>query len=291
MSHEIFEMGAGGGLVRIDNPANGLKNNLPAGTVLHWGGNMGFPAQDFAIIRRTEGSYGTYYDTISLEDYGAHRVDNHSIKTADDGVWHGQHFFITELTLSGDELLDLVEKNKAKVRADEEVKSAKATAYSKRLAELRALKNGLLQLDDTNQNRLTTAAKNMRKELAAAFPGVKFQVKTERYSGGNNINIGWTDGPTVPQVEKITNKYSGGSFDGMVDLYTHESTAWTEVYGEGKYIFENRTYSRAFIEKVLTAANLLGTVEIKVYGESAYINGADQSLEHWARKALSEASA
>jgi hypothetical protein len=32
---------------------------------------------------------------------------------------------------------------------------------------------------------LNAAAKNMRIELKAAFPGVKFTVRSERYSGGD----------------------------------------------------------------------------------------------------------
>jgi hypothetical protein len=95
------------------------------------------------------------------------------------------------------------------------------------------------------------AAKNIRTELKRAFPSVKFSVRTEQYSGGNSVNVSWTDGPTAQQVERITNKYAGGSFDGMTDCYDYKRSPWTEVYGDAKYLFCNRDYSDRMLESVI----------------------------------------
>ena len=103
---------------------------------------------------------------------------------------------------------------------------------------------------------LVTAAKNIRIELARAFPGVKFRVRSRRYWMGNYINVGWTDGPTKKQVEEIIDKYEAGSFDGMTDLYTYESTAWTDAFGEAKYISANRSYTNATIATVIDKLKL-----------------------------------
>lgn len=97
---------------------------------------------------------------------------------------------------------------------------------------------------------LIVAARNVRSELKAAFPGVKFSVRTSRFSGGDSLDISWTDGPTTKQVEEVTNKYKAGSFDGMVDLYTYNTTEFTEKYGDAKYIGTSRKYSVEFLEKV-----------------------------------------
>ena len=47
----------------------------------------------------------------------------------------------------------------------------------------------------------TETAKIIRQELAKAFPGIKFSVKSKSYSGGSSIDVGWTDGPTPKMVE------------------------------------------------------------------------------------------
>lgn len=38
-------------------------------------------------------------------------------------------------------------------------------------------------------------ARQLKKELTRVFPGVKFSVKSEYFSGGNAVNVSWEDGP------------------------------------------------------------------------------------------------
>jgi hypothetical protein len=80
---------------------------------------------------------------------------------------------------------------------------------------------------------------NLRIELKAAFPGVKFSIRSDY----NSVRIAWTDGPRTAEVEAITSKYSAGSFDGMTDSYNYQRSPFTEVYGSAQYIFENRSHS------------------------------------------------
>lgn len=97
-------------------------------------------------------------------------------------------------------------------------------------------------------NSLIAAAKNIRIECARAFPGVAFSVRTKRFSGGNDIRVSWTDGPTTEQVKAISSRYESGSFDGMTDSYDYRKDhGWTDAFGESKYIFEERDYSDAAI--------------------------------------------
>lgn len=88
-----------------------------------------------------------------------------------------------------------------------------------------------------------TAAKNIRKELAEAFPGVKFSVRCSRFSGGNSIDVSWTDGPTSNRVEAIIGKYKDGDFDGMTDSYNYLRDDWTAKYGGAKYVHTRREHS------------------------------------------------
>lgn len=104
----------------------------------------------------------------------------------------------------------------------------------------------------TNEVRgYVLGAKNLRIELKRVFPEVKFSVRSESYSGGCSINVGWTDGPLTEDVEKISGKYQEGSFDGMTDCYNYDrEDVWTDVFGGAKYVMEQRHESPELIKKV-----------------------------------------
>lgn len=172
-------------------------------------------------------------------------------------------------------------EEKAKAAADKHVLEVARLRKAVEYAEL-------LKLSETNQDRLTTAAKNIRTELKRSFPKTKFAVKTKRYSGGNSVNVNWTDGPTQQQVDKIVKAYSAGDFDGSTDTYNYTGSAWVEVFGEAKYAFTSRTYSKAFVERVIKAKGYEGQVNIEGTDESAWVRAEDRSTEHWVRQALQE---
>lgn len=98
------------------------------------------------------------------------------------------------------------------------------------------------------------AAANIRKELALAFPGQKFSVRSDAYSMGNSVDIRWTDGPTTKEVEAITSKYSYGRFDGMTDSYdsdrSPEGLAVERVLGRAKYVQCHRSDSPEAMERI-----------------------------------------
>lgn len=63
-----------------------------------------------------------------------------------------------------------------------------------------------------------SAAKLIRHILKAAFPKVKFAVRTSRYAGGSSIDVSWTDGPTHAAVDAMIGGIEGKGFDGMQDM-------------------------------------------------------------------------
>ena len=102
-------------------------------------------------------------------------------------------------------------------------------------------------------------AKLIRRDLARHFPGIKFSVRSSRYSGGSSIDVGWTDGPTTKQVSPIAKRYQGASFDGMTDMKEYhedlvlqpDGIVKTVHYG-ADYVFSTRSYSQpdAFRETI-----------------------------------------
>ncbi len=61
------------------------------------------------------------------------------------------------------------------------------------------------------------AGKMIRAALKRAFPLTRFEVRGKSYSGGQSIDVSWTDGPTGKQVDSIIDRYESKGFDGMTD--------------------------------------------------------------------------
>jgi len=81
MKCRTYELGRGGGLVPIDPQAG---RGLPVGTVLHWGGNMGWSARDFCVLSETPTDFGGHYECFDLaeteKNHRLHCVEYSSVK-------------------------------------------------------------------------------------------------------------------------------------------------------------------------------------------------------------------
>lgn len=65
----------------------------------------------------------------------------------------------------------------------------------------------------------------IKEELRKEWPSTKFSVRSEYFANGNAVRVSYTlteDGPTLRQVERVTNKYQSGWFDGMTDMYNYD---------------------------------------------------------------------
>lgn|SRR3990167_4513970 len=296
MTIKTYEIGTDGKMVLIDTPVNHRKNNLPIGTVLHWGGNMAWVDQDYVIVSvepaKVDSVYGTIYRCVSMLDYSRHNTDGHSVKDSQNKTWHGQHFFLTEKVLNPEEVAGLVEKAHIKELAQKE--NMERQAVNKENAKTRILKENpsLEPVKSGSYPSAKLAAKNIRIELKKAFPGVKFSVRSEMFSGGDSVDIGWTDGPTEQEVKKISNKYEGGSFDGMTDSYTYETNiyrnAWTETFGDAKYVHENRHLSQEFMDH---KAKELGYPNAVYNPNTGDYSGVDMQTSEYIRREIRQQAA
>ncbi|EQB33585.1 hypothetical protein M529_03680 [Sphingobium ummariense RL-3] len=106
----------------------------------------------------------------------------------------------------------------------------------------------LKQGDDSASGKL--AAQNIRAELKAAFPGIRFGVRKAHWG---SVSVTWTDGPTEKRVGEIVNKYQGGHFNGMDDIYERADSPWTSVFGGSKYVFTSREFSAEMIARAIEA--------------------------------------
>lgn len=167
--------------------------------------------------------------------------DGGQMKQIPECILHGVQWEIFPEVVNEDEVRRMLEfaaseksrkEAEAKKKSEDFVVAADALKADPRYSGLQQTGQG----DSFNK----LVAKNLRRELKVAFPGIKFSVKC---SGFDSVTIAWTDGPTKAAVEQISNKYSGGHFDGMEDMYHATRSPWTEVFGSAKYIFVVRKHS------------------------------------------------
>ena len=106
---------------------------------------------------------------------------------------------------------------------------------------------------------VTETAKLIRKALRESFPGVKFSVRSDRYSGGSSINVSWTDGPTGKQVERVAGAFQGSYFDGMID---YKGSRYHKLDGEPVHFFADFVFcNREHTDKAICSAIIKATME------------------------------
>ncbi len=88
----------------------------------------------------------------------------------------------------------------------------------------------------------TESARLLKKDLRAAFPGIKFSCRGSRGTGYGNLSVSWTDGPTSDEVDAVVSRYEGKGFDGMDD---------STYYMKKTLVVEG--------EKVLSGLGIIGT--------------------------------
>ena len=182
--------------------------------------------------------------------------DGTESKGLPESIVRGVQWRILDDVATADEIATLRGGAILKRQEDEAQRKAKAKAFSARVAELRAdpRYSHLRQTTKDKYGSAARAAANIRAELKRAFPGVKFSVRSETYSGGDSIDVRWTDGPLAKDVENIAQKYRAGSFDGMTDCYNFVSSPWTAVFGDARHIFCEHSHSEA---EVLAAVDVV----------------------------------
>lgn len=101
---------------------------------------------------------------------------------------------------------------------------------------------------------LTDTANMIRADLKAAYPDVKFSVRTRRFANGTAADITWVDGPTTIQVGHLVGKYEASTFDAMIDLssprYATDENGEQIMYGT-KYVQWRREYSTEFLQTMV----------------------------------------
>ena len=139
-----------------------------------------------------------------------------------------------------EEIAQAIERANNFLKEEEEEKN-RAEEESTRAREEVIKKYGSI-FDQPSGKYITDAvlvAKHIRQDLANAFPGQKFSVRKTDYS---TIHIEWKDGPTKEEVEQIAGKHERICTPDRwnADLWEHNDTAFTSVFGGVDYLFYYR---------------------------------------------------
>ena len=103
-------------------------------------------------------------------------------------------------------------------------------------------KKEVKKMEDLKKLELVEAVKRIRRELRREFfQGTTFKVRSRRFSGGEAIDIEYTDGPATEKVEKIAKQYDDVSRDPLTgDI----------LLGGNRYVHVHRKYSDETLERV-----------------------------------------
>lgn len=170
-----------------------------------------------------------YYCTVVMQD-GATTSLPLDMLTGGPGVWSGR----AEVA-HADEVALAVAMAAARKSSEKRALEAAAVALAAEVAALKAT-HPELEIGSTRE----VAAKNMRKVLKAAFPGVAFSVRQPRGSMVYSIDVTWTGGPAREDVAALAGLFVSSRFDGMTDGYDSCRTAWTDTFGGCNGVFCRR---------------------------------------------------
>ena len=152
----------------------------------------------------------------------------------------GFYYDLNAPRATDEEISQAIERANNFIKEREEEKN-RAEEESERAREEVIKKYGAI-FDQPSGEHITDAvlvAKHIRQDLTNAFPGQKFSVHKADYS---TIHIEWKDGPTREEVEQIAGKHERMCTPDRwnADLWDHNDTAFTSVFGGVNYLFYYR---------------------------------------------------
>lgn len=96
------------------------------------------------------------------------------------------------------------------------------------------------------------AAALIRKEIKAAYPGLKFRCTSKNYSMGSSVNVYLEDQPkeVYDAITTLAKKYQYGHFDGMNDIYEYSNSR--DDIPQAKHVFVKNEMTEAKKQEVWT---------------------------------------
>ena len=233
MEEFVFTLGKGGLKRLSEHP------ELPKGTIVYaFGGGMeesrwATTGKGEEVVKLSENDSDSYFSNPfnNLDKYCRPISEKFGI---------GFYYDLNAPRATDEEINQAIERANQFLKEVEEEK--KREEEKRRQAREEVLKKYGAIFDQPSGKYMTDAvlvAKHIRKELSTEFPGQKFSVRKTDYS---TIHVEWKDGPTRDEVERIVGKHERSCVRDRWndDLWDHNDTAFTSVFGGVDYIFYYR---------------------------------------------------
>lgn len=163
-----------------------------------------------------------------------------------ESILHGKQWSIFPEIKSGEETARIVKHAESEERRKQQEKEEAERLYAAECERLKTAPEYAALSQDKNGAVQVTS--NIRKELKAKFPGVKFSVRKRSY---DSVSVNWTDGPTEEEVKAVTDKYKDSYFYGMQDMSVSCASPFNRIYGGVGYVFTDRDYSDDLKQKAV----------------------------------------
>ncbi|MBE5253084.1 MULTISPECIES: LPD29 domain-containing protein [Mixta] len=163
-----------------------------------------------------------------------------------ESILYGKQWSIFPEIKSGKETTRIVKQAEAEERRKKQAREEEARKYE---AECQRLKTAPEYASlSQDKNGAVQVTSNIRRELKAKFPGIKFSVRKRSY---DSVSVIWTDGPTEEEVKSVTDKYKDSYFDPMQDMSVSSASPFNRIFGGVGYVFTDRNYSDAMKQKAV----------------------------------------
>ena len=124
-------------------------------------------------------------------------------------------------------------------------------------------------------------AKLIRGAIAKAFPGQKFSVKSDSYSGGASIHVKYTGGPMASDVDAILDPYRGGDFDGSIDM-KYSRYSWLAPDGSASAAYSRGTVdNRGSDPGFIGDAHAAGSKYVRFGADFIFVERSATPGEYW----------
>jgi hypothetical protein len=163
-----------------------------------------------------------------------------------ESILHGKQWSIFSEIKNGEETARIVKHAESEECRKQKEKEEAERLYAAECEHLKTAQEyaGLSQ----EKHGAVQVTSNIRKELKAKFPGVKFSVRKRSY---DSVSVNWIDGPTEEEVKAVTDKYKDSYFDGMQDMSVSCASPFNRIYGGVGYVFTDRDYSDGMKQKAV----------------------------------------
>lgn len=218
---------------------NGLEpiaeKSLPLFSLVHFYG--AFMSYTAGVVISLPNSHG-HVMAVTMEEEPIFRlVDSKTVRPISKKFGIGT-YYDDELVMIERSVAEGYQERATKLAQEKAVKEAAAVIETARIkAELPGKFPYLTPVAQSSKRERVTTAENVRRELKASFPGVKFSVKIRSYDA---LNVSWIEGPSQEEVDNVLSKFEAGVMDWSGDFCDYTPSLFNVIFGGFKYIFTSR---------------------------------------------------